>query len=266
MLTQGTGGLVADEEMRAPGARSGRGGACGRLAGLSCEYRPIATSPRPFCGSETSYIATPACPVARPYWWRSVNPIMCNVTVVSYGNCNAVASATGSGRSEFHDLAVMRSREDASLGDCGTISFIRDAADQTEPFRPAPPDAVGYRTAASAPPRHSACLAQGCHRQPGAAGVARDARVFVERTSGATSRRRDVAADSDAETACDMHRFIDSRPGVGVPFCLRSRECLSTTATEVLVRLKLPLYRLYGGGWHNQATEGTAPAEMRTRP
>jgi len=152
MLTQGTGGLVADEEMRAPGARSGRGGACGRLAGLSCEYRPIATSPRPFCGSETSYIATPACPVARPYWWRSVNPIMCNVTVVSYGNCNAVASATGSGRSEFHDLAVMRSREDASLGDCGTISFIRDAADQTEPFRPAPPDAVGYRTAASAHP------------------------------------------------------------------------------------------------------------------
>jgi hypothetical protein len=79
------------------------------------------------CWSENSYDPAPICPLVGPCCWRSVNFIMCDVTLLSNGNYHVVAAAGGSGRSQWNHLGVTRWREDAALDDCGT--FVRDAAD-----------------------------------------------------------------------------------------------------------------------------------------
>ncbi len=54
-----------------------------------------------------------------------------------------------------------------------------------------------------------------------------------------------VARDSDVETFCAMRLHIDSWRWSGVPWLLRSGKCLSSTACEVLVRLKPPPQQLF---------------------
>jgi glucose-6-phosphate 1-dehydrogenase len=54
-----------------------------------------------------------------------------------------------------------------------------------------------------------------------------------------------VAKDSDVETFCAMKLFIDSWRWAGVPWYLRSGKCLAQTASEVLVELKPPPYKLF---------------------
>ena len=55
----------------------------------------------------------------------------------------------------------------------------------------------------------------------------------------------DVAKNSDVETYCAVRLSIDSWRWQGVPFYLRSGKYLPTTATEVLVELKVPPQRLF---------------------
>jgi glucose-6-phosphate 1-dehydrogenase len=54
-----------------------------------------------------------------------------------------------------------------------------------------------------------------------------------------------VAKNSDVETFCAVRLFIDSWRWQGVPFYLRSGKYMPTTATEVLVELKVPPQRLF---------------------
>ena len=54
-----------------------------------------------------------------------------------------------------------------------------------------------------------------------------------------------VAKGSDVETFCALRLAIDSWRWEGVPWFLRSGECLAATAAEVLVELKPPPQRLF---------------------
>jgi glucose-6-phosphate 1-dehydrogenase len=67
-------------------------------------------------------------------------------------------------------------------------------------------------------------------------------------------QEEDVAKNSDVETFCAVRLYIDSWRWQGVPFYLRSGKYLPTTATEVLVELKVPPQRLF---------EDSAPKEGR---
>src|SRR5262249_37592662 len=49
-----------------------------------------------------------------------------------------------------------------------------------------------------------------------------------------------VAANSEVETYAAVRFEVDSWRWAGVPFLIRAGECLKTTATEVLVKLKRP--------------------------
>ena len=62
----------------------------------------------------------------------------------------------------------------------------------------------------------------------GTAGLAKDARVIVEKPFG-----------------CALRLFIESWRWAGVPWYLRTGKCLPTTAAEVLVQLKAPPQRLF---------------------
>jgi len=55
----------------------------------------------------------------------------------------------------------------------------------------------------------------------------------------------DVAKRSDVETYCALRLFIDSWRWDGVPWYLRSGKYLPTTATEILVELKMPPQKLF---------------------
>jgi glucose-6-phosphate 1-dehydrogenase len=54
-----------------------------------------------------------------------------------------------------------------------------------------------------------------------------------------------VAKRSDVETFCAMRLSLDSWRWSGVPWYLRSGKCMPTTATEVLVELKMPPQSLF---------------------
>jgi glucose-6-phosphate 1-dehydrogenase len=58
-------------------------------------------------------------------------------------------------------------------------------------------------------------------------------------------RERGVARHSDVETFCALRLYIDSWRWEGVPWYLRSGKCLAATASEVMVRLKVPPQRLF---------------------
>jgi glucose-6-phosphate 1-dehydrogenase len=61
----------------------------------------------------------------------------------------------------------------------------------------------------------------------------------------------DVAQNSRVETFAAARLFVDSWRWDGVPFFLRTGKCLPITATEVLVRLKLPPLRRVALGSNN---------------
>ena len=65
-----------------------------------------------------------------------------------------------------------------------------------------------------------------------------------------------VAPDSNVETFAAVRLWIDSWRWHGVPFFLRAGKCLSTTATEVFVRLKQPPV---------QSLAGSTPNHVRLR-
>jgi glucose-6-phosphate 1-dehydrogenase len=60
-------------------------------------------------------------------------------------------------------------------------------------------------------------------------------------------REKDVAKRSDVETYCAMRIEIDSWRWAGVPWFLRSGKCLPETVAEVVVELKPPPTRSFGG-------------------
>jgi glucose-6-phosphate 1-dehydrogenase len=54
-----------------------------------------------------------------------------------------------------------------------------------------------------------------------------------------------VAADSRVETFAALRLFVDSWRWADVPFFIRSGKCMPVTATEVLVKLRLPPQRVF---------------------
>ena len=54
-----------------------------------------------------------------------------------------------------------------------------------------------------------------------------------------------VAKESDVETFCALRLFVDSWRWQGVPWYLRSGNCLATSVAEVMVELKPPPQRLF---------------------
>ncbi|HNP51241.1 glucose-6-phosphate 1-dehydrogenase [Nitrosomonas aestuarii] len=62
-------------------------------------------------------------------------------------------------------------------------------------------------------------------------------------------RESGIAKDSDTETFCAMKLFIDSWRWADVPWFLRSGKCLSVSAAEILVQLKVPPQRLFEDVW-----------------